>query len=292
MSSMRASIQEKFYVATAIAVGLIALLDMLGWLEALPFLADHAAHFGLLLTALVLGYLIAERRDKLDIIEAIVRSTQALVEEETIDRISMLRHQIDPNLNRVFGEHISTLIKGIQTAARDKQVILHDVNTFRFFYQVTLEEYPRKEFLATSLPFKSFFWDDPKFMQDMAAFISNGGTIKRIFYVKMPRQLQSKETRQVLLAQHQAGVEVYVTDANELTQDMKRLFVVESDKSIAWEVLLDAEQQIGTVMATSDTAQMDELIRHWDRLLRLRTTERYIPSAISIGTSDDLHQRT
>lgn len=272
-------VQEIVGVIMAIGGGSVAFLDTFGLLDWLPFLSERVGHLTLLLVAAILGYLILERRSKLVAIETIVSSTQSLVEKESIERVSMLRHQIDPNLNKVFGEHISNLIEGLRTAARDKQVILHDVDTFRFFYQVTLEKFPRREFWATSLPSKTYFWDDSKFMGEMAAFVTNGGTIKRVFYVNMPMQLQTDETQEVLLAQHRAGIEVYITDINKLPLEHRRLFVVEAGKSIAWEVEVfpNARQQIGKIIATSDTRRMDELTHSWDRLLKLPTTERYIP---------------
>jgi len=274
MSKTRSIEEYVFYVAAGLS-GLVSLLDLLGLLNAIPWLAAHIPTLTLLLVSVLLGYIASGVVSKLDILESSLLNLRSYIHQETTEKIASLRSQLDPNLDIIFGEHISDLLASIEHAVKRRTFEFHDIDLFRYFYKRTLEAYPRATFLATSLPYQKYFWKNQPMEQAMARFITSGGKIKRVFFISCPEELDDSEVKEILSAQVELGVEVYIADARITPAHLRRFFVVETKGRIAWEVFIGPDNRIVSVVATSDSTATEKYARMYKELLELDGTRRY-----------------
>jgi hypothetical protein len=91
-------IKNPEYYVLVVATGLcviVAILDFLGLLGGIPWLVNRIPTLVLLLVSVMLGYLIVERRNKLDVIEGYIQTgnqeTLATLEAETEKIITALQ---------------------------------------------------------------------------------------------------------------------------------------------------------------------------------------------------------
>lgn len=277
------SIEEYiFYVAAGLS-GLISLLDLLGLLDKIPWLAAHIPTLTLLLVSIALGYLTSGVISKLGALESSVLHLRSFVQQEVTDKITSLRNQLDPNLEVIFGEHISDLLTSVERAVKRRTFEFHDIDLFRYFYKRTLEAYPRATFLATSLPYQKYFWKNQPIEQAMARFINGGGKIKRIFFVSRPEELDDNEVREILSTQVGIGIEVYIANAQTAPAHLRRFFFVESKGRIAWEVFIGPDNRIVSVVATSEPSDTEKYARMYKELLELNGTRCYPSKTIPAG---------
>ncbi|MDZ7336121.1 MAG: hypothetical protein ONB32_13300 [candidate division KSB1 bacterium] len=274
-TSKTKSIEEYvFYVAAGLS-GLVSLLDLLGFLDAIPWLAAHIPTLTLLLVSILLGYMTSGIVNKLGVLESAVLDLRSYVHQETTEKIASLRSQLDPNLDVIFGEHISDLLTSVERAITRRTFEFHDIDLFRYFYKRTLEAYPRATFLATSLPYQRYFWKNQPMEQAMARFIAGGGKIKRVFFISRPEELDNDEVKEILSTQVKLGVETYVADARVTPAHLRRFFVVETKGRIAWEVFIGPDNRIVSVVATSEPTETEKYARMYKELLELDGTRRY-----------------
>ena len=275
-SSVKKSIEEYVLYVTAGLSGLISLLDLLGLLDTIPWLAARIPTLTLLLVSVLLGYLTSGVATKLGILESAVLDLRTYLHQETTEKIASLRNQLDPNLDVVFGEHISDLLTSIERAVKERTFKFHDIDLFRYFYKRTLEAYPHATFLATSLPYQRYFWKNQPMEQAMARFITGGGKIKRVFFISRPEELDDGEVKGILSTQIEIGVETYIADARIVPAHIRRFFVVETRGRIAWEVFIGPDNRIVGVVATSDPLETEKYARMFKELLELDGTRRYL----------------
>jgi hypothetical protein len=273
--NMKKSIETYFLFFVAAISGLVSLLDFFDLLNAVPWLADRIPTLTLLLVSGLLGYLASEVAGKLDDVRIAVHDLRSLSQQETSERILSLRKQIDPNLEVVFGEHISDLLANVERTLKERTIQLHDVDLFRYFYKRTLERYSRATFLATSLPYQRYFWKNQPMEQAIAQFVAGRGTMKRIFFISDPEELNYEEIKEVLSIQCNIGVEVYITDARKAPPHLSKYFVVDTRERIAWEVFVGPTNEIVNILATSDPKSTKKYLRIFQELLELDGTERY-----------------
>ena len=265
------------YVATGTS-GLISLLDLFGLLDHVPWLHQHILNLTLLLVCLTLGYITSGVTEKLENLETLFHEMRTRVEQDAIANIISLRKQLDPNLEVVFGDHVSELLVSIEKALNEKRVQFHDVDLHRYFFKKTFEAYPRATFLATSLPYEKFFWKNKPMEQAMARFIAKGGKIRRIFFIKHQDELDSQEVKDILTTQCNMGIEVFITDAMHVPSHLTRFFLVDAKGRIAWESFVGADERITNFIATSSSEPIKNYLRMFNELLALSGTERYTVS--------------
>lgn len=269
-------IEEYIFYAAAGLSGVVSLLDLLGLLDAIPWLGTRIPTITLLLVSVLLGYLTSGVVNKLDTLEASIAGLRSYIMQETAERIANLRKQLDPNLDAVFGEHISDLLASIESAVKKRTFAFHDVDLFRYFYKRTLEVYPRATFLATSLPYQRYFWKNQPIEQAIARFIASGGRMKRIFFIGTPEELDNNEVKEILSIQCEIGVEVYIADAEAVPAHLRRFFLVEDKGRVAWEVFIGPDNRIVNIVATSDPSATRKYRRMFQELLELPETRRYL----------------
>jgi len=116
-SSVKTKSIEEYglYVAAGLSV-LISLLDLFGLLDAIPWLAMRISTLTLLLVGILLGYLTSGVATKLGILESAMLDLRTFIQQETIEKIASLRNHLDPNLDVIFGEHISDLLTSVERA--------------------------------------------------------------------------------------------------------------------------------------------------------------------------------
>lgn len=117
----------EFYVlvaATSLSA-LVSILDFLGLLQALPWLATRIPTLVLLLISIALGYLVVERRHKLDAIEALIRTgnqeTLTMV-AEGVERVISALQGVDIRLFTGRDEMFAYLEGRIKKAKRSLDV--------------------------------------------------------------------------------------------------------------------------------------------------------------------------
>lgn len=264
-----------FIYATVFLSGLVSFLDLFGLLDSIPIIKSRIPTLTLLLISGLIGY-ITLLGSRIDSIESSVLTLQAHINQDTIEKIKSLRNQLDKNLEIVYGDMISDSISNFERALRERTIHFNDLELFRYLYKRTLEKYPRASFLATSLPYERFFWKNQMMEDAIRNFIDEGGTMKRIFFVKNLEELDDEEVSQVIAAQCSIGVEVYVTVKDKIPRNLRKIFVVDKEKRIAWEVIVDQDSEITEVTATSNSLFIDEYIQCFESLLGSTSTTKMV----------------
>lgn len=262
-------VEEYTLGVTVIASILISLLDLLGMLDSIPFLGSRIPSITLLVASLILSNLVVERKTNLEYI-------QDMLLDIGVERFRTLQNRIDPELDKIFGDHIREMIQNVRLASKERKLFLKDIELFRYFYQRTLEAFPKATFLATSIPSHTYFWRNRQVEDAIAIFIKKGGKMKRIFYIDTSLDNLGSEEREIIYTQIEMGVEVYVTYAPEVPQKLRRFFLVESKGKIAWEAHIGPSKEIVDVEVTSDTSRTKEYLTMINNILELPQTRRYL----------------
>jgi hypothetical protein len=198
-----------------------------------------------------------------------LRKVLAFNEGNDIERIRRIRERLDPRFDSVFGKHITKSVDNLVTAVQRGKLELSDQYEFRSLYKETLENFPNSEFLATSIPSKSYFWRDPSIDEAIARFIKNGGKMRRIFFVKDREVQKNSEAWEIMARQEAMGVHVYIAYADEVPREYYKLFLVESRRKFVWSVEIGVKNEITTVVGESDPDAVEQYFKIWGQLLRL-----------------------
>jgi hypothetical protein len=275
-----------FIYVTMFVSGLVSFLDLFGLLESVEFIKSRQLTLTLLIISGLVVYLTSLGRKlddiesslviKIDAIESSMHTLQAHVNQDTIEKVKSLRHQLDKNLEVIYGDMISDSLNNIERALKERTIKFNDLELFRYLYKRTLEKYPRATFLATSLPYKRFFWRNPMMEDAIKKFIEDGGTMQRIFFVKSLEELKQEEVKQVIADQCKIGVEVFVTIKDKIPPHLRRIFVVDQEKRIAWEVNVDQDSEIIEVKATTNSVFINEYLRCFETLIGSNSTNRQV----------------
>jgi ubiquinone/menaquinone biosynthesis C-methylase UbiE len=208
-------------------------------------------------------------------------------------QIEQARHDIDPRLQKLVGGEIGKFIDRINKLLTENSFELNNVEDFRGFYVKTLRNYPGREFWATSIPSKKFFWRDDEVEEAIAQFIKNGGKMKRIFFVDSDEHLNNPEVQKVLARQDEIKVEVSYVNVNEISPDLAHVFMVEKEGEIAWEVIFRrSDETITSVSVIAGTKHTEKYIRDFEILSpqpcvhRYRRGRRFDPHGSAADTPD------
>lgn len=199
---------------------------------------------------------------------------QTIQKANDIDRVKKLRGQLDPILEMVFGDHVSSELNGVIQAIESGKITLHSTDEFRLLYKETLRKFPKAEFCATSVPSKAYFWGDVAMEEAITKFIKDGGKMKRIFFLKSADDINSQEVKTIILKQLQMGVEVYITNGARIPAELNNLFLVDSQERLAWQVDIDSSHRISRVSATVKPNEIQSYVQNFDNLLNLGYTRR------------------
>ena len=199
----------------------------------------------------------------------------------------------DDPMKMVFGDTLAEPLRRIAKAAKERRIQLVApgirvgnrqmsgggkpcLDVFKRHYRTSLMRYGKSHFYATSLPYRRYFWGDEEMSRCMRDFLSGGGRFTRVFFVA-PGDMEDSEVQEVLKAQVDMGVNVYVADVEDFSADMTRLFLFNEQQGFGWEVGLDDGQRINRVNATANPDDIEEYVRMYDRLQMSTSVRRYLP---------------
>jgi hypothetical protein len=202
--------------------------------------------------------------------DPLTNSLQAFAPLEVGEKVRAFQGQMDPALRLVFGDHISKLLRGVETAVTNHVVVLDEGAMLPGFYELTLRAFPGASFSATSVPSKGDFWGNQAIIEAITAFIRNGGKMRRIFFIHDSNQLKEPEVKEVLDTQRRMGVTVYLArgDKTPIPSRLHRLLLVEDQGRIGWEVEVDERGLMKRVEATSDSNTISEYQEVFNELLK------------------------
>ena len=191
-----------------------------------------------------------------------------------------LRRNLHPLMEQLFGAEIDEFVTQVADAVEKSTISFQEIEKFRYHYGRMLEIFPKAHFLATSLPFQSYFWKRPiggelsTFELQMRDFIQAGGLFTRIFFLHRG-DLQSTEVINVLNAQVDIGVEVYTTDGDSLPRRLLRFFVVDDEQKIGWQADIDAQRQLMNIRFTVLPSRLRDFSQWFKEILRHESTAKY-----------------
>jgi hypothetical protein len=222
---------------------------------------------------------IAAMNATLDVRTAEMRAELARIDarlaQADLDRISTLRTRLDPAFDRIFGPHLEASLKNLQTAIRDREMTLGP-EEFKSLYVETLRQMKGHTLLALSYPTKDYFWD-ARMMEVVAAFVRDGGVMKRIFFLDAPTR-PGEDAYEIMNGQQDAGVEVSYVLKEEVPRDKQRKFLVDAEGFFAWYVQVDEVGRIEKSIGTSDPNRCREYVAAW-RYLRDQYARPFVPVA-------------
>jgi len=246
-------------VCGAVSIGIFLLIR-----DVLPLIrksAPHKRHKAadpnalatefLRLAALILIIALAVRVDQLG--RHITRDLDELRKEAAqsdVHRFKELRDHLDPNLEKIFGDHIERELDSVSKAIESGQITLASIDEFRLLYKETLKRFPKATFLATSLPSKAYFWRDPTIDAAIDEFIKSGGQMTRIFF--LPGDAPDTEAVDIMNRQARTGVVVYYIRLADVPTDLHKLYMVDTEGRLAWQASIDAANEI-TYVTVNDT---------------------------------------
>lgn len=255
------------FLAT-IGIGVIQVCHLTGlwdwpqWRKRQPAVA-------VLLAAAILQTLVVER---LGTLEQIERHLQ----ESRLDALDSLRHELDPTMDAIFGDHIQTTSHMVKTAVVEKRVYLRDdMELFRTHYRKTLAAFPDRHLLATSLPSERYFWTESA-MRMVEGFMAGGGKMSRVFFVS-DQDLRDPEALKIMRRQCEMSVQVYVTDITSVSGEIVEFFLFDDKREFGWEVdTYPSGGGIKSITATTSRTQIDEYARMWNEILNAPSTVRLV----------------
>jgi len=186
-----------------------------------------------------------------------------------IERFTRLLERLDPVLTKIFGDHLLRQLTNVAQAVDSQRILLNHLDEFKMYYKMTLTRFPKSEFWATSLPSKVYFWGDPEIEEAITRFMSEGGRMKRIFFLKSPDELNSAEAKEIISKQKAMGIKVYAI-GNHIPF-LYKLFFVDSEGRFAWRVETDSSSQIVSVNATADRRELADYKKTFEELLSIST---------------------
>lgn len=273
----RYSVERLTLVSAGVAGIALGLLDLVGLLE-YPVLQRNMPKITLLLVGMTLTLLATAALSRLSIVvartkeleAAIVRQgkiNQSAITTSLIAQLPAMLHQIDPAILRVFRPYLEEVFRTPPRILIEKRFRLENLESYRSYHRRTLEENPGHTFLATSLPYRKWFWRSDHLERAMGDFIAGGGKIERIFFLPDgDASLAEQEVQDVMSIQSRLGVRVFTLDANRVPADLRRFFFVESGGSFGWEAMRGPDDQVVSLEVTADRNQTAALLARFEQL--------------------------
>jgi hypothetical protein len=165
----------------------------------------------------------------------------------------------------------------MENALHQKRYEVRDVNKFYQAYAKVLLVLPKAQILSTSILDSSYFWSakgEPYTTIEikMKNFISNGGKMKRIFYIG-ENSLNNARNLAVLARQKEIGVDIYTI--NKATTN-KQLFVLFDEANFAWQVQVDPDDKhITKFVFTRNDEDVKQIEDEFSKLMNNATCTPY-----------------
>ncbi len=191
------------------------------------------------------------------------------LERDTLTQLDHMHRKVDSRLQHLVGGEVDYAFTQVKSALGNNTFQLNNVEKFRGFFVKTLEVYPGREFWATSVPSKKYFWRNDEVELRMQKFIQGGGTIRRIFFLNSEEELQGAEAQEILTRQKQIGVKVSYAMVEDISAELLRFFVVESHGEVAWETFRGPDSAIRSVKIITGPDHTAEYIHDFNELQHL-----------------------
>lgn len=260
-----AHIFSYFSLFVGVLLCILQLLELLGITQWVTF-RNQLPSLTLLVSAMILTHLALERN-------TVLRSLQTSIDLHQVENLSLLQEHLDPRLEQIFGGEIKNALRLVQDALKHQRVSFTAVDQFVRYYKKTLEAHPKTHFLATSLPYSSYFWNEAR-VKLFKDFIEKGGKFTRVFFVT-EQEMQDPEVRDILDKQRGVGIEVHVCNLNMISPRLVRYYVIDRDARIGWSIVINSKKEITQVTATTNRQDTSQFANDFEELLRSEATELY-----------------
>lgn len=270
--------ESAIIVLAALLAFTVSLLDLFGILDSVPAITSRVPILTLLLLSLALGvsFILRTRIDVIeDIRTGLIETKQDIslvLSKNVLSDIEGSLGRIDTDLRLVFESDIRELLGSIVLAIQDKSIRITELERYRYYYIRALANFPHSTIMATSIPSSLYFWKNPAVENAIAAYIKQGGTFKRIFFLDHAEDVLRSEVQEILRKQLEIKVEAYIVPVSAVPPQLATLFVVESRGRIGWQVYTDDNRRITSVVATTDQNTTRRFLELFEKLLQLDET--------------------
>jgi hypothetical protein len=262
----------------------ISIADILG-IEKVKFLQDRIPIMVLLVTGIILGTLTLILQQLFIFNEhrvSLRAQIRALIKKNALEHLNLVLGEADHTLMSIVGSEITELVEQVPRIIHEKEFVLYETAKFRRVYMQTLEKFKGAKFLATSLPYKEYFWIGGAIEDAHKKFIEEKdekgrkGEISRIFFLKDPEEINVPEIRQILEAQCKMNVKARVANLLEVGSDLKKLVFADTEKRIGWEVETIGHK-INKVIITTDAEKVSKYVGIFETLKESPGVTEYPP---------------
>jgi hypothetical protein len=188
--------------------------------------------------------------------------------EDDVERFKALRRRLDPNLDKVYGDHIERELKNVLAAIKSGQVTLTDMNEVSQLYRKMLTSFPRSELWSVSMASKEYFWGDRSILAAIDEFTKKRrGKMTRIFFLK--GNAPDPEALEIMQNQARVNVRVYYVPLAIVPQHLKQLYLVSRTDSLVSRVNIDATGKVTDITTTIDPQMVQQYRTSFETLLAL-----------------------
>ncbi len=178
-----------------------------------------------------------------------------LLSKAEMEQMEEIIMHINPDLRKVLGNNFfSGMFHTLQIAMKDSKVQVNDSSSFRLNFKRMLKAYSTATFLSTSSLATSYLWNEKDMEDALARFISEGGKIKQIFFVRSLEEAASAEMQVTLDLLKKIGISVRIVDSTRIPASLKQYFIVESRKKIGWDIPVNDRGHVGLSVITANAA--------------------------------------
>jgi hypothetical protein len=256
---------EELLLPIIVAISLlVSIADLFGLFHLIP--PGSVPMLTLILVSLALNALAVIQKRTAEINER----TQLLLSNISIEQMAKEAiEQIDPVLRKVLqDDYFLDVVGFLDTAIRESKVPVNDIARLRFYYIRTLKCFQRATFLSTNSSSAFTLWEDHAIEKATTEFISKGGIMKQIFFVKNDQERSLPTTQAKIVRMQQMGVRVHIVNSAATPGDMKKNFIVESRGKIAWEMRVDDDGHVGSSIVTTNQDLTTSYCRTFEKLLQ------------------------
>jgi hypothetical protein len=270
--------------STAILAAICTALSFASFFGWTPWANDKIPSLTLLLLGLGLGPLVLafsrlqqdQQALKQDLQRALapIRQDQQALKQDLQRALAPLRVEqirqlivssnVNANLRMVCDESLETWANNIEMAVSQQKVRIEE-RDFVHYYKETLRKYAGAEFYATSVCSEDHLWasteiESTEIEKAIEEFTNGGGKMTRIFFM---RERDVVNGNGILEKQLHMKVKVYTIDIREVRNQHLKLFLVDKDGRIAWDVTHSNQQLIGVgeTFMTAKDSQTKEFLK-------------------------------
>lgn len=256
----------------------ISLADVLG-LEKVKWFHERIPVMSLLVAGVILGTLTLVLQQLFIFNEyrlSLRKLRRDLIKENTLAHLRELTN-VDQNLMAIAGSEIHALIEPLRRLIREKELVLYQKSMFKRVYQQALEHFRGSKFIATSLPYKAYFWNDGMIEEAHRKFIDDTeGQISRIFMLDDEDEVKKPEVSHILETQRKLKVEVYYAIRSKLDKELQNKYILaDEQKRVGWEVEVGSGHEISKITITIDPRKIEGYLAIFNKIMKSDAVTKY-----------------